>query len=111
MKRSLAKSVRSIVLALALILCLGAVAPLTGCSSSTEYGECIGVADEKAPNLNYKVSTWNAVVSIIFVETVFAPVIWLVDDFYCPVSRKVPVTSTVSELPDSSAPALPANAG
>lgn len=67
----------------------------SGCRSSTEYGECVGVQDvddakREHPNLEYKLSVRNAVLGVIFVESVFAPLIWVLADFECPVSKLPP---------------------
>lgn len=61
---------------------------LCGCTSHTAYGPCIGVADEKNPNLVYKISAWNLIVGIFFFSLVAPPVVVLVDEFYCPVGYK-----------------------
>jgi len=74
------KIVFIILLALALVL--------PGCNRETPYGKCIGLADDKNPALNYKVDTWNAVMGIVFVETVIVPFVVLNDCIYCPVGAK-----------------------
>lgn len=61
---------------------------LSACTERTQFGECIGVTDEPDPNLNYKIDTWNAVIGIVFIETLVVPVVILNDQFYCPKSRK-----------------------
>ncbi len=60
----------------------------TGCESHTEFGECVGINQEKDPDLKYKTSTLNVVLGVIFVETIIVPVIVLLDEFECPVGRK-----------------------
>lgn len=78
------KIVCIILLALALVL--------SGCNRENKYGQCIGIADDKDPALNYKVDTWNAVLGIVFIETLIVPFVVVNDCLYCPVSRKnVPV--------------------
>lgn len=62
---------------------------LAGCTSKTEFGDCIGIADDKKPDLQYKVSAMNVFLAIIFIETVFVPVIVLVDQTSCPIAKKV----------------------
>ena len=71
-------------LAIAVLL----VAALSGCSNTTEYGNCVGVDDERDPSLNYKLSAWNIAMGIIFVETIIAPIVVAVDELYCPVGNK-----------------------
>ena len=61
---------------------------LVGCTTRTQYGECIGLGDDRNPELHYKVSVWNAFLGIVFVETVIVPVIVLVDETFCPVGKK-----------------------
>lgn len=61
---------------------------IAGCTSSTKYGDCVGIGDEKDPSLVYKVSTWNIIVGIFGIELIAPPVIVLVDEFYCPVRKK-----------------------
>lgn len=61
---------------------------LAGCTSRTEYGQCIGLGDDKNPALHYKVSIWNAVLSIVFVETVIVPIIVVVDELECPIGKR-----------------------
>ena len=70
------------------MLCVLMLILLVGCSERTPYGECIGIADEKDPNLVYRVSTNNVVVGVIFIETLFVPAIVVLDQLYCPISRK-----------------------
>jgi hypothetical protein len=64
------------------------VATLAACTSSTEYGKCIGIADDKDPKLHYKLSVWNAFLGFIFVETIIVPVWVLADETFCPVGKK-----------------------
>ena len=61
---------------------------LAGCTSRTEYGQCVGLGDDKNPALHYKVSVWNAFLGIVFVETVIVPIIVAVDELECPVGVK-----------------------
>lgn len=61
---------------------------LTGCASHTEYGPCVGIADDKNPNLVYKVSAQNLIVGILFFQLIAPPIFVVVDEFYCPVGVK-----------------------
>ena len=61
---------------------------LAGCTSRTEFGACVGVADDKDPALEYKVSKWNAFLCVIFIETIIVPIWILVDEVSCPVAKK-----------------------
>jgi hypothetical protein len=67
---------------IALVLAL--VALLAGCTSKTEYGQCIGAFDDKRPELHYKASAKNIVMAIIFSETIIVPVVVAVDETMCP---------------------------
>lgn len=71
--------------ALALVVALALVA---GCTSETALGGCVGLIGDRDPHLTYKVDTTNVVVGIIFIETIFVPVIVALDELYCPVGRK-----------------------
>jgi hypothetical protein len=70
------------------IAVLLSVALLAGCTSKTEFGDCIGIADDRDPTLTYKVSAWNAILGIFFFELIAPPVIVLVNETYCPVGKK-----------------------
>lgn len=61
---------------------------LAGCTSKTEFGDCIGIADDKKPDLQYKVSVWNVVMAVIFSETIVVPIVVLMDKTSCPVAKK-----------------------
>jgi hypothetical protein len=61
---------------------------LAGCTSRTEFGECIGIADDKDQRLVYKVSAWNVAMAAIFVETIVVPVVVVANEAVCPVAKK-----------------------
>lgn len=67
-----------------LALCLA----LLGCTTRTEFGPCVGIADDKDPALQYKVSAWNAFLGIFFFSLIAPPVFVLVDSTFCPVGVK-----------------------
>jgi len=71
---------------LAALLALG----LTGCTDKTEFGPCVGAFEEERrdPALDYRMSTTNVVVAVIFWETVIVPAIVVLDETYCPIGRK-----------------------
>lgn len=60
----------------------------TGCDSRTEYGECVGVNDEKDPTLVYRTSKWNVTMGILFLSTIVAPVLVVFCELACPVAKK-----------------------
>jgi hypothetical protein len=61
---------------------------LSGCTTRTEYGDCVGLGDDKNAALHYKVSVWNAFLGVLFVETIIVPIVVAVDEIYCPVGKK-----------------------
>lgn len=66
-------------------------ATLVGCTSSTEFGSCIGLFDDKDPKLTYKLSGWNAFLAVIGTSLFFVPTIIVVaNETFCPVGRKAP---------------------
>ena len=70
-----------------LLLILSMLFIFTACESSTKYGECVGLNDDKDPHLKYKYSVRNIVLSAIFFETVFTPAVVLLTELECPVAR------------------------
>lgn len=61
---------------------------LTGCQSSTQYGPCIGLGEDRNPALEYKLSARNLVVALIFIELIAPPIIVGVDETFCPIGMK-----------------------
>ncbi len=49
---------------------------------------CVGVTDPQNPAFRYKLDTWNTILGIVFVETIFMPVIVANNYLFCPVSYK-----------------------
>lgn len=75
--------------AVAILMLAFALVSASGCESSTGYGPCIDAAkDDANPKLVYRLSTRNTVLGIIFVETIFTPIIVLVSETFCPVGTK-----------------------
>lgn len=68
------------------IICLTLL--LVGCRASTEYGECIGVADDPQPELIYRWSKRNVIVGLIFSESLFVPGWVILFRLKCPVGKK-----------------------
>ncbi len=60
-----------------------------GCTSKTEYGECIGFFDEDNPHLQYKLSIWNTFIAVVFSETLVVPIVYAADYAKCPVGHKI----------------------
>lgn len=69
-------------IAIALILLF-----LSGCTTRTSFGECIGITDNPKPNLVYKVSYWNLFMAFIFSETIIVPVVVVFDSLKCPIGK------------------------
>jgi PBP1b-binding outer membrane lipoprotein LpoB len=61
---------------------------LSGCESSTDLGACIGINDSENPKLVYKYSVQNIVVGALLVETIFVPIIVVLNEIKCPVDKK-----------------------
>lgn len=70
------------------IMLLVLLATLAGCASRTQYGQCVGMADDKRPELQYKVSVRNLLVGIVFIELIVPPIIVATNEFYCPVGPR-----------------------
>lgn len=68
-------------------LCIASIliALLAGCTSKTAHGPCIGAFDDRAPGVEYRMSVMNDVIAVIFVETIFVPVVVVAEQTMCPV--------------------------
>ena len=60
----------------------------SGCSTRTEYGDCIGVLDDENPSLLYKLSAWNLFIGVFFSSLIVPPIIVLANETICPVGYK-----------------------
>ena len=61
---------------------------LVSCTSKTEFGNCIGIGEDKEPNLIYKVNTKNIVIGVVFFEMILPPIFVLADETLCPIGYK-----------------------
>jgi len=61
---------------------------ISGCASKTEFGNCVGIMDDKDPKLVYKYSVRNIVIGSIFSASIFVPVLVVVNELQCPVGVK-----------------------
>lgn len=61
---------------------------LGACSSKNELGDCVGVLNNKNPNLNYNLSVWNIIMAGVFSETLIVPAVVVLNQLECPVSKK-----------------------
>ena len=72
------------------ILLIALTLSATGCESSTEWGACIPVdRSHERTDRDYRISVRNAILGVVFVETIFAPIIVLASETYCPVGPAV----------------------
>lgn len=69
--------------AISLILLL-----LSGCTTRTDYGDCIGAFDERDPTKAYKLDVTNTVVAFLFSWTIFVPVVVVANQTWCPSANK-----------------------
>ena len=61
------------------------------CTSETHFGDCVGIDDEKNPELVYDVDVGNVVLGLVFFEFFFIPpAVVLLDETFCPVARRTP---------------------
>lgn len=61
---------------------------LASCTRHTRYGECIGLSDDKKPELVYELSYWNTFLAIFFSETIVVPIVVITSDLKCPVGTQ-----------------------
>jgi hypothetical protein len=61
---------------------------LTGCTSKTQLGPCVGIGEQQNPKLVYKLDAMNLIMGLIFIEMIVPPVIVAVDETFCPVGVK-----------------------
>ena len=67
-------------------LILVSMLAMSACTSSTQYGKCIGILDDKQPNLQYEVSTNNIVWAALGTGLMFIPTgIVILEEIKCPV--------------------------
>lgn len=66
------------------LLCLS----LGSCTFNTEYGECIGAFEDEKSELKYEVSTQNAIVGLLFIETLVVPTVIALEATKCPVGKR-----------------------
>lgn len=72
------------------------LALLTACetertlSDGVTRAQCVGINQPKDTLFNYEYSTRNIVLGVLFVEIIVPPVMVVLNDLECPVSRKVP---------------------
>lgn len=65
-------------------LLLALALAVSGCTTHTSGGECVGLLDDKVPGVKYELSVWNVVMAVVFSETVIVPVVVVASDLQCP---------------------------
>lgn len=81
-------SIKGILMKKLFILFMLCLFSFSACTSSTEYGECIGAFDDGDPSLVYSTSAFNIFLGVVFIETIIVPVIVLASETKCPVAFK-----------------------
>lgn len=61
---------------------------IAGCTSNTEYGDCVGINDTKDIALIYEFSTFNIIVAILAAETIIIPSMVIFNCLECPIGKK-----------------------
>lgn len=61
---------------------------LSGCTSKTEFGPCIGLGEDRNPALEYRLSANNLVWAVLGFELLAPPIVVAVNETFCPVSKK-----------------------
>lgn len=72
---------KKILLASLLFLCVA-------CESANGFGSCIGIADKEDPRFEYKVSTRNVLIGLVFSQSLVVPGYILLEEIKCPVGEK-----------------------
>lgn len=60
---------------------------LSGCTTQTKGGLCIGAFDTKKSGIEYKTSEWNIAMGVIFFSFILPPIFVLADETLCPVEK------------------------
>jgi len=60
----------------------------TGCTTRTQFGQCVGVLDDKDPTLLYDLDIGNVFIGFIFSETLIVPAVVVLKQLECPVAKK-----------------------
>lgn len=64
------------------------VSQALGCTTKTQYGDCVGLDSEPKSNLVYKASIRNLFIAGIFSGTLFVPAVVALEEYKCPVGNK-----------------------
>lgn len=66
-------------------LALIATLLLAGCEGSRRGVPCVGFTEKEKPGVEYEISTRNAILGVVFFETVWVPVVVVFKEAKCPV--------------------------
>ena len=55
-------------------------------TGSTEYGDCVGLLDERDPAYVYEAPVGNLIVGFVLVETIVVPGVILLKELWCPIA-------------------------
>lgn len=61
---------------------------LSGCTTETKYGPCVGVTGPKDPSLVYEVNIQNVAIGVIFAQTVVVPIYIVLKAWECPEGKR-----------------------
>lgn len=61
---------------------------LTGCTSSNQYGKCVGLNGNEDPALKYEYSAKNIALGAIFFYMIAPPIVVALNEMKCPVGKK-----------------------
>lgn len=61
---------------------------LSACTSSTEFGPCVGLNGGENPKLEYKYSAKNIAIGFFFSSLILPPIFVALDEYKCPVGNK-----------------------
>lgn len=73
-----------------IIMALCMALTLTACTYENEHGKCVGVADDKRPDLNYRLEVMNVFWAVVGIEIIYPPIKVLADATFCPTGKKSP---------------------
>ncbi len=65
-------------------LLLALALAVSGCTTRTSGGDCIGIADERVPGVKYELSGWNLFLALVFSETIVVPAVVVANELMCP---------------------------
>lgn len=61
---------------------------MSACTSSNQYGKCVGLNGNEDPKLKYEYSALNIAIGILFFGFIAPPIYVALDELKCPVGTK-----------------------